>query len=435
MSVLGQVKLVCTGCGASHPDDAPLPFACPNREHGQEDHVLRAQFPVAVIREGFPNTALQPGENPFLRYRKLSYSWHWARSKGISDARYVEIVDTLSRAIAEVDVAPAITPCTPVDSLRVIIKNETINVSGSHKARHLIGTAIHLAVAQEVTENNTDSNRDLAIASCGNAALAAAVVAKAAGRSLRVFIPPNADPAVVAKLTALDAKQSICERKKTDPPGDPCYLQFRDAVVGGALPFSCQGGDNALALIGGHTLGWELIEQCFVGARNLPTDVFIQVGGGALASSIIQVFFLAVDAKLISALPRFHAVQTTGTSPLLRAWKALKDVDCDFEQARKYRSGFMWPWETVLPSIAGGILDDETYDWLSILRGVHESSGSVITVSEMRLRQALELGAMQSKIAVDATGTAGFAGVLEALASKTISDTSLPLVLFTGSLR
>ena len=40
----------------------------------------------------------------------------------------------------------------------------------------------------------------LAIASCGNAALAAAVVARAADRRLRVFIPPDADPAVVARL-------------------------------------------------------------------------------------------------------------------------------------------------------------------------------------------------------------------------------------------
>jgi hypothetical protein len=34
----------------------------------------------------------------------------------------------------------------------------------------------------------------LAIASCGNAALAAAVVARAGGWPLTVFVPPDADP-------------------------------------------------------------------------------------------------------------------------------------------------------------------------------------------------------------------------------------------------
>ena len=35
-----------------------------------------------------------------------------------------------------------------------------------------------------------------------------------------------------------------------------------------------------------------------------------------------------------------------------------------------HRSQFMWPWEEPPHSVASGILDDETYDWLAILRGV-----------------------------------------------------------------
>jgi threonine synthase len=30
----------------------------------------------------------------------------------------------------------------------------------------------------------------------------------------------------------------------------------------------------------------------------------------------------------------------------------------------------MWPWEEPPHSVASGILDDETYDWLAVLRGV-----------------------------------------------------------------
>ena len=86
------------------------------------------------------------------------------------------------------------------------MKDETGNVSGSHKARHLMGimsTSRSLERAGLVTREH---RRALAIASCGNAALAAAVVARAAGRPLDVFVPPDAHPGVLDRLVALGAR-------------------------------------------------------------------------------------------------------------------------------------------------------------------------------------------------------------------------------------
>ena len=82
------------------------------------------------------------------------------------------------------------------------MKNETGNVSGSHKARHLMGLLIHLEVVERLglAMRRGSEGQHLAIASCGNAALAAAVVARAAARPLEVFIPTTADPKVVARL-------------------------------------------------------------------------------------------------------------------------------------------------------------------------------------------------------------------------------------------
>ena len=61
------------------------------------------------------------------------------------------------------------------------VKDETGNVSGSHKGRHLMGVLIQLAVIERLGLARPGRRRDLAIASCGNAALAAAVVAGAGG--------------------------------------------------------------------------------------------------------------------------------------------------------------------------------------------------------------------------------------------------------------
>jgi threonine synthase len=239
--------LVCSGCDHALPAEEFLTFSCPNRGKDDTDHVLAAQIPSASLTEGWPTIPLQPGDNPFVRYRHLSHSYQLARRNGMGDATYLDLVSELASAIEEVDGhGPEVTPLLFCEELKTFVKNETINVSGSHKARHLIGTALHLKLAEQLGKG-PDSEPTLAIASCGNAALAAAVVARAIRYKLQVFVPPWADAAVTQRLEALGAEQVVCERRDEDPPGDPCYHQFRAAVRAGALPFSCQGGDNALS--------------------------------------------------------------------------------------------------------------------------------------------------------------------------------------------
>ena len=81
---------------------------------------------------------------------------------------------------------------------------------------------------------------DLAIASCGNAALAAAVLARAGGWRLTVFVPPDADPAIVSRLADLQARVVACPRLP-GVPGDPAYLRLREELDRGAVPFTTQG--------------------------------------------------------------------------------------------------------------------------------------------------------------------------------------------------
>ena len=172
----------------------------------------------------------------------------------------------------------------------VWVKDETHNVSGSHKARHLMGLAILGETLRRlglVTPDAAARTR-LAIASCGNAALAAAIVARAWNKPLDVFIPTDANPKVVRELERLEASVHICKRA-AGTPGDPCYLAFREAVRAGALPFCCQGSDNGLCIEGGETLAWEMISEFFARGKKLDR-LFVQVGGGALASACIEAF-------------------------------------------------------------------------------------------------------------------------------------------------
>lgn len=461
-------RRICGGCGCV-VDEVTLAPRCPNAGDGG-DHVLLRELDEAALPLGFGGDPRYM-DRPFLRWRHRLHAWHLGQRRGLGDDDFIALVDRLERAIAEVDGRAHGFSTTPLFEARglaealgrtgaVLLKDETGNVAGSHKARHLFG----ILLALEVLE--VPRTTPLAIASCGNAALAASVLAKAAGRPIRVFIPSDARPAVVARLARLEAELIVCERTP-GVAGDPTVHAFRAAVEAGAVPLSCQGTDNGLAIEGGETLGWEIAQQL----AGRPLDrVFVQVGGGALGSAVGRGLQQAVRAGVLAKMPRVHAVQTRSVAPLARAYERLaRRLDRAlfgaagvapegpaFERARadrlagayasdafqallrsavRHRDELMWPWEDVGASAAHGILDDETYDWLALVRAMFEGGGTPIVVDEAMVERANTIGVEASGVTADATGTAGLAGLVslgEDPEGGLAADESC-LVLFTGA--
>ena len=259
-------------------------------------------------------------ENPFLRYRRQLWSYHRALEVGVTDGEFVSEVTALDGRVAELDgrgfrLTPAVLHAQLGEELdvEVWVKDETCNVTGTHKGRHLMGLALHLAV------EGVPLSRRLAISSCGNAALAAAVLARAAGRPLEVFVPVWASPSVLDALEALEAEVVVCPRAQGQE-GDPCHASFREALSSGAWPFCAVAAENILTIDGGRTLALELLETLRSADCDLDA-VFVQVGGGALASSVAQGFVEAAAAGIIGRPPKLFAVQTQGCAPLSRAWE------------------------------------------------------------------------------------------------------------------
>lgn len=410
---------------------------------------------------------------PFLRYRRRLFSHAVALAGGMSDAAYCDIVRELDAGVARVDgqgftATPLVQEAELADALglrgaALLVKDETGNVSGSHKGRHLFGVMLFLRVRERLLGAGPPDSAPLAIASCGNAALAAAVVARAANRALRVFIPTSADPVVVERLQALGAALNVCERRAGEA-GDPCYLRFREAVSAGAVPFCCQGPDNGLTIEGGKTLAYELLESA--GAAGVDR-VFLQVGGGAFASSFVQACDEARRVAVLPKWPAIHAVQTSGAYPLRKAYDAAvrqlvppgsDEAAAESDAARlahrvlsssdpvtrarvlgeaaRHRRHYMRPWEGEPRSIAHGILDDETYDWLEIVRALLDSGGWPVVVGEGDLVEANDAALEHTASNVDHTGSAGLAGLVRALrtgqlAAKDLRRERLALV-FSG---
>jgi threonine synthase len=436
----------CSGCGHVADPDDPYPFRCPRAGTDDTDHVMTRVLGAEGTR--FPRGGEQ---NPFLRYRALMHSYQVAMAHGISDAGYCDMVASLDESVAAVDghgfrVTPFFRSRELSESLGfsaaggVWVKNETGNVSGTHKGRHLMGVLVHLAVMEDISLVDPRNCPDLAIASCGNAALAAAVVARAGGRRLTVFVPPDANPGVVGQLGRLGADIVVCPRER-GVLGDPAYLRLREKLDQGALPFTAQGNENGLNLEGGETLGYELVTDL----ASLPSGLdhlIIQVGGGALASSCIQALGEAAELGALDRLPRIHTVQTFGAHPLERAYVRVRALLPDepgaeavhqaMTKAAAHRSAFMQPWEEEPKSVATGILDDETYDWRAVVEGMLMTGGQPLVVAESLLIEANRLAVAKTGIQVDPTGSSGLAGLLEMRRSGAIGDHDRAAVLFTG---
>ncbi|WP_437321798.1 PLP-dependent lyase/thiolase [Sorangium sp. So ce385] len=457
---MAATSLRCSGCGALAPPlrEQPYPFRCGRATDGDGvDHVMER------ILDGRGLSFPAGGEaSPFARYRTLFHVYHTALAGGLGDAEYLALVDRLDARLASAcGRGFRVTPLACSEALSralgfapgggVWVKDETGGVGDSHKARHLMGILLYLEVIERLARPRL---APLAIASCGNAALAAAVVAHAQGRALRAYVPPDADSHVLARLAELGAEGIVCPRTP-GLVGDPCVRAFRRAVAQGALPFACQGREIGLAIDGGATLGAELADE------GPPFDrVLVQVGGGALAAAIMQGFADALALGRISALPRFHAVQSGAVSPLPRAWervtaRVLGRLGADpaapfavrasricaadpaliaeaLRHAAAHRADFMWPWEGEPRSLARAIIDDETYDWLAVVRGMLITGGYPITVSEPTLARANALAREATGITVGPSGSAGLAGLIELLAAEPAVAAGRVAVIFSG---
>lgn len=464
-------RLVCQGCGRVVQG---LDFACPNAGDGH-DHVLVRELDEARLPFSLQGD-LAFSDRPFLRWRHRLHAYHLGLSRGLSDPAIISKIENLDEAVARIDRRFTVTPLFRADDIASIlsreapiyIKDETGHVAGSHKARHLFPVLLALEVMEVGREV------PLAIASCGNAALAAAVLARAAERPLMVFIPPDADPVVVARLGQLGARIQVCTRGGDSRGelelGDPTVAAFQRAVAEGAIPFSCQGHLNGLALEGGETLGWEIADQLAIEQVGLDR-VFVQVGGGLLAAALSRGLEQAVHAGRLGHMPRIHPVQTSAVAPLARAYDKLLErlvPNCEVpardrgreyvqaaerratrfareldplalaaivEAAARVRGELMWPWETVGHSAAHGLLDDETYDWLAVVRAMLKSGGHPLVVDEAEVVGANTLATGTTAIPVDETGSVSLAGLLQLAICRVLPARESCLVLFTGRRR
>jgi hypothetical protein len=163
--------------------------------------------------------------NPYLAFRRYLAVDSLGESLGLSDDQRVAIITSANEAVSRVAGTGFLrTPLTRSDELSealgfsatggIWVKDETANVGGSHKARHIFSELLHLLMVETAGQAPwTPTTRPLlAIASCGNAAIAASTNGnKVVKRRLAALALGN----VVTTLVVEDRNPVLTPRNRT----------------------------------------------------------------------------------------------------------------------------------------------------------------------------------------------------------------------------
>ena len=239
----------------------------------------------------------------------------------------------------------------------LLIKDESVNPTGSFKARGLSG-AVTAAAARGA--------RKLAIPTAGNAGGALAAYAAAAGLESYVFMPQDTPSAFQiearscgAHVELVDGLISDCgrivgERKEAEGWFDVSTLKE---------PYRVEGK---------KTMGYEVAEQL---GWELPDVVIYPTGGGTGLIGMWKAFEEMEPLGWVEPghRPRMVSVQAEGCAPIVRAFDSGAESAEPWQDARTVASGLR------VPGAVGDFL---------MLRALRESGGTAIAVSDDELLAA-----------------------------------------------
>ena len=284
---------------------------------------------------------------------------------------------------------------------RVLVKRESLNPTGSFKAR---GMAVAVSRAAELGASH------LVAPSAGNAGGALAAYAAAAGVRATVIMPADAPPVNQVEVLATGAHLILLEGLISDC-GRLAAL-IRDEA--GAFDLSTL--KEPYRVEGKKTMGFELAEQ--LGWR-LPDAIVYPTGGGTGIVGMWKAFEELETMRLIgSERPRIFSVQAEGCAPIARAFAA--------------GERFARPWEDAKTEVAGLRVPSAVGDFL-ILDCLRKSGGAAIAVPEREIMEwRLRLGRLGFGYA--SLETAAAAAGLNALVESGAIGKDETVVLFdTGA--
>ncbi len=385
MSILlnrkGAAYLECTRCGEHYESERPwrLSPCC--------EKPLYARYDLDAIRPHF---------RPFDLTGRAPTLWRYAEVLPVREAAFRL---TLGEGFTPLLAAPRLAAELGVEKLWV--KDEGQNPTGSFKAR---GLAMAVARARELGVG------EVAIPSAGNAGSATAAYAAAAGMVAHVVVPEDTPSPIVQEIRSLGADLQLVPGLITDAGARVA----QGAAAHGWFDLSTL--KEPYRVEGKKTMGYELFEQ--LGGR-LPDVIIYPTGGGTGLVGMWKAFAEMEALGWIGAeRPRMISVQAAGCAPIVRAWERGEEAAEPWADAHTYAAGLR------VPRAVGDFL---------ILRGIRESGGAAIAVSDEAMADAVRLVGRTTGVFAAPEGAATAAAV-PLLRERGLLDAREEVVLFnTGS--
>lgn len=245
------------------------------------------------------------------------------------------------------------TPLLPAPRLgmpEILIKDESQNPTGSFKAR---GMAVAMARAVELGLSR------FAVPSNGNAGGSAAAYAALHGVEVEVVVPRATPAALIDEPRAYGATVTVIEGTISDAGRLVAEKEATDGVFNLATlrePFRVEGKKMM-----GYEILWDL--------ARLPDVIVYPAGGGTGLVGMVKAFDeMETIGWIGTERPRMVAVQMDGCAPIVKAF------DEGAESAE--------PWQNPAETVAYGLRVPAALGNRLMLRGLRQTGGTAIAVSE-----------------------------------------------------
>ncbi len=284
---------------------------------------------------------------------------------------------------------------------RLLIKDESLNPTGSFKAR---GLSLAVSMAKQL------GVKELAIPTAGNAGGALAAYAARVGLPAHIVMPRDVPRANAVECEAYGADVRYVEGLITDAGR---LVGELSAEYGW---FDVSTLKEPYRIEGKKTMGYELFEQL---EGRLPDVIFYPTGGGTGMVGMWKAFDEMQHLGWIDdRRPRMVTVQSTGCAPIVRAFEEGTETAEMWENAQTIAAGLR------VPKAIGDFL---------ILRAIRESGGTAVAVSDEAIRKAVSTIAAREGIFAAPEGAACLVA-MERLLEQGWLDRGETVVLFnTGS--
>lgn len=283
---------------------------------------------------------------------------------------------------------------------RILIKDESVNPTGSFKAR---GISMAISKAKEL------GMQHVVIPTAGNAGGALAAYAAKADMKATVIMPRHTTETLKeetrlfgAEIILLDGLIDKCGKLAKKLSDEKGYFDMSTMKE----PYRLEGK---------KTLGFEIAEQL---NWKLPEVIIYPTGGG---TGLIGMWKAFKEMKALGwipgRLPRMVIVQSENCAPMMQMFRQGKIAEDFNPQA----------------SLAYGLAVPFPFAKDLMLRVIHESRGTVITVTEQDIQQGISEVATIEGMLLSPEGSATYVGMQQLLESRWIKEDEAVLLFNTGS--